>query len=141
MKQIAAKLSRIGSAGFGDYQIRLGLKRRDFSMTVVKRRFRKVAVDSFQKLNAESPSLKASRFEKSLRVDASLLQNRTQRSLGHVTRMIRDGGIPIRTRMEPDLVASSSLTVEREAKCPKLPCDLPIPKARETAHQAATTIV
>ena len=43
--------------------------------------------------------------------------------------------------LEPDLVTSGRLTVEREAKRLELPRDLSIPKSGQTAHQAATTIV
>jgi hypothetical protein len=56
-------------------------------------------------------------------------------------RAIRDGRIPIRISLEPDLVVSGSLTVESETQRLELSYDLPIPKASEAAYQAATTIV
>jgi hypothetical protein len=55
--------------------------------------------------------------------------------------MIWNGCLPMCTRLEPDLVAPSGLTVERETKRFKLPHDLSISESGKAAHQAATTIV
>ena len=50
--------------------------------------------------------------EKLVYLHAGLPQNRTERALGHVSRMIRNRRITAQRFVEPDLVGASRLTVE-----------------------------
>jgi hypothetical protein len=67
-----------------------------------------------------------SRCQEVIRGDASLFQNRPKGSFGHVAWMIGYGCVSIRSRVEPDLMASSRLTVEFESEGFQLPSDLAV---------------
>ena len=51
-----------------------------------------------------------------LGVYAGLLENGTQRSLGHVTRVVRDGGVTVQPGIEPNLMLAGCLAVELQAE-------------------------
>ena len=58
---------------------------------------------------------RALNLEKLLWLNRSLSQNRAERTFRHITRVIRDGGVAIGPRVEPDFVASRRLAVKFEA--------------------------
>jgi hypothetical protein len=67
-------------------------------------------------------------------IDSGLPQNRTECSLGHIARMIRDRCVPVRAWAKPDFVAAGGLTVELEPASLQFPDDLPVSESGQTAH-------
>jgi len=53
-------------------------------------------------------------FQKRVRLDPCLLEDRPQRTLRKIAGMIRDGGIEAGCAVEPDLMASRRLSIECE---------------------------
>ena len=76
--------------------------------------------------------------QEGLRVYAGLLENGAQRSLGHVARVVRDGGLTVQPGIEPNLMLAGCLAVELQAELLRTPDDVPIAKARQRTHQVAT---
>jgi hypothetical protein len=50
-------------------------------------------------------------------------------SLGHVARVVRHGGVSVRSWVEPDLVTSGSVAIKSETAHLQLPNDLAIPES------------
>lgn len=74
-------------------------------------------------------------------IDSRLLQNRAERSFGHVRGVIRHRSIAICSRVEPSLMTAGGLAVEQKSACLQLPNNLSVPESRERPIHAATTIV
>jgi YD repeat-containing protein len=77
-------------------------------------------------------------LQERLGVDTGLLEDGAQGALGHVAGMIGDGGVAIRRRVEPDLVAARGLAMKLKAKLLEALDDLAIAKARQRPHQVDT---
>ena len=54
--------------------------------------------------------------EKGCTIDSCFPQNCTQRSFGHVTRMVRNGDLSSGRNLAPDLVAARTLAIKLETK-------------------------
>jgi hypothetical protein len=67
-----------------------------------------------------------SRCQEVIRGDAGLLQNRPECSFGHVAWVVGHRCVSIRSGVEPDLMASSGLTIEFESERLQLPSDLAV---------------
>lgn len=67
-------------------------------------------------LNHSARWRRGSLFQENLGLDAGLLEDSPQRAFRHVSRMIGDGGVALRGRVVPDLMASRRLSVEFQAQ-------------------------
>lgn len=77
-------------------------------------------------------------LQEHLRLDAGLLEDGAQRALGHVAGMVGDGGVAVRGRVMPDLMAPCGLAMKLEPERLQSPGDVAIAKAAEPPHQMAT---
>lgn len=63
-----------------------------------------------------------------------LPENGAQSALGDIAGVVGDRGVPIRLRMEPDLMRPCRLPVESETERPQASGNLPAGKARQPSH-------
>ena len=78
--------------------------------------------------------------EKQLLRNIRLLENCAQCSFGHIPAVIRDRGVAMGGRVEPDLMRAAGLPVELEAKLFQPLDDLPVAKTGKPAHVALILI-
>ena len=73
-----------------------------------------------------------------IHINTSLLEDGKQRPLGHVSGVVRQGGIAICRRVVPNLMRTRRLTVKLKAEVLESLDDNPLPEAAEPAHQRLT---
>ena len=73
-----------------------------------------------------------------IHINTSLLEDGTQCPLGHVSGVVRRGGIAICRRVVPNLMRTRRLTVKLKAEVLESLDDNPLPEAAEPAHQRLT---
>jgi len=64
--------------------------------------------------------------QKLVGIDSRLLQNRSERPLGHVAGMVWNCRVPVGARVVPNLVTAGCLAIKSEPKGFKLACDVAI---------------
>ena len=77
-------------------------------------------------------------LQERVRLDAGLLEDGAQRAFGHVAGMVGNGGVAVRGRVLPDLMAAGSLAMELEPEGLQSPGNVAVAKTSETTHQVAT---
>ena len=73
-----------------------------------------------------------------IHINTSLLEDGTQCPLGHVSGVVRQGGIAICRRVVPDLMRARRLRLKLKAEVFESLDDNPLPEAVEPAHQRLT---
>ena len=64
-----------------------------------------------------------------------LLENRAQGALGHVAGVIRNSALSVGLKIEPNLVTSRGLPVEREAESLQFSCNVSVTETGKPAHR------
>ena len=78
-------------------------------------------------------------FQKRFHLDLGLFEDRTERALRHISRMIGDGGVAVCRRIALDFMATRSLANKLKTQFLETFDDFPIAKTGEPPHQALTT--
>src|SRR5882762_1795079 len=66
-----------------------------------------------------------------------ILENGAQRAFGHVTGIVRNRGVSVQVRVEPDLMRTGRLAMEFHAERLQSLDEVPVAEARQCAHQMA----